>query len=329
MTVWEGVNKRASDLWAWLRAWARRPGRVVLSMFGGLLVGLGVAFVMPNSYTVSMSVMPEAETGGSQLRTLAGALGPLSGAAFQALGRGGETLTPEFIARAALSDTVLLAVARAREGLGDSAIYQALRRGGRSHSDSVMRAVKYLRRKIIMAEPDRRTPIVSIAVETRDSLLSTVIGQRLLEALDGVLIINRRTAVSSERQFLQERYDTARQDLRLAEDAMRGFLERNRSYEQSPALRFEYGRLERRITLAQEVFVTIARQLQVTEADEVRSTPVLNVLESPRPPTRADSRHAVLIAVACSCVVLAIALLVQLAGRIVTDSAPMQEARGK
>jgi uncharacterized protein involved in exopolysaccharide biosynthesis len=86
--------------------------------------------------------------------------------------------------------------------------------------------------------------------------------------------------------FIDERLRLASADLAAAEDAVRGFLQRNRQYQDSPSLQFEYTRLQRSLTVQQELFLDLRRQLDAAKIAEVNDLPVISVIEPAIAPKR-------------------------------------------
>ena len=80
------------------------------------------------------------------------------------------------------------------------------------------------------------------------------------------------------------------QELGVAEDSLRGFLERNRTYQSSPALSFEAARLQRRLDLRQQVYSSLAQAFEQARIDEVRNTPVITVVDTPEESVRLDGK---------------------------------------
>jgi uncharacterized protein involved in exopolysaccharide biosynthesis len=80
--------------------------------------------------------------------------------------------------------------------------------------------------------------------------------------------------------------EEAHRQLGVAEDSLRGFLERNRLIASSPGLQFERERLQRVTNLREEVLLTLQRGLESTRVQEVNETPVLTVIDRPAVPTR-------------------------------------------
>ena len=81
-----------------------------------------------------------------------------------------------------------------------------------------------------------------------------------------------------------------RRDLQEAENRLAGFLKVNRDYQNAPDLRFQYDRLNREVSIQQQLFVSLAQSFEQAKIDEVRDTPVISVVEAPEVPARPDSR---------------------------------------
>ena len=85
----------------------------------------------------------------------------------------------------------------------------------------------------------------------------------------------------------------AERALREAEDRLQGFLQRNRVIS-SPDLGFEHDRLQRQVTLRQQVYTSLVQNQEEARIREVRDTPVITVLENPRLPVVSEPRRSVL-----------------------------------
>ena len=78
---------------------------------------------------------------------------------------------------------------------------------------------------------------------------------------------------------------------------MQAFLQANRQWENSPDLTFQHDRLERDISLRQQVYTTLVQSFEQARITEVRDTPVITVLQAPFfPPGPDDARMLLVIA---------------------------------
>ena len=124
--------------------------------------------------------------------------------------------------------------------------------------------------------------------------MSAQIVQRLLDIVNTFNLESRQTQAQAERRFEEDRLAQARQELRDSEDRMQLFLQSNRDFQNSPQLQFEQGRLQRDLTVRQQVVLSLAQSYEQARIAEVRNTPVITVVEHPAPPVLPDPRRLLL-----------------------------------
>ena len=164
---------------------------------------------------------------------------------------------------------------------------------GRSEAGRLEGAVERLgRRMSVGTSPE--TGMVRLSVRTKWPELSVQIGHRLLELVNDFNLQTRQSQASAEREFVTHRLVEAQSDLTVAEEALQDFLQSNRRIENSPQLGFERERLQRVVTLRQEVVSSLAQALEQAKIEEVRNTPVITVVEEPYPPARPDRRRLIM-----------------------------------
>ena len=71
---------------------------------------------------------------------------------------------------------------------------------------------------------------------------------------------------------------------------MQDFMQANRQWDNSPDLQFQHDRLQRDITLRQQVYTTLVQSFEQARIAEVRDTPVITVLQEPFFPPPDDDR---------------------------------------
>jgi uncharacterized protein involved in exopolysaccharide biosynthesis len=134
-------------------------------------------------------------------------------------------------------------------------------------------------------------------VDERTSAIRVGLGapnpDQAAEALDSLLsltnqfaVTNLRTRARERREFVESQAMQARANLQVAEDSLRQFYERNRRLLDSPTLQFEDARLRRRVDLRQDLYLALSRELDQARIDEVRDTPILDVIDPPVAPSR-------------------------------------------
>ena len=166
---------------------------------------------------------------------------------------------------------------------------------GETRPIRVANAVTALRDRMNAAS-DPETGVVSLRVTTDRPTLSKQVADRVLDLVNVFNLERRRSQAQAEREFLEGRVDEARSDLASAEDSLESFLEGNRSFQNSPTLRFRYQDLQRQVDMEQQVYTSLMQNLQQARIEEVRSTPVITVVEPPRTPAKPEGANLILVA---------------------------------
>lgn len=143
----------------------------------------------------------------------------------------------------------------------------------------------------------RETGVVRLSVSTRWPEISSAIASRYLELLNHFNVATRQSRASAERRFTQARLREAEGDLRASEDRLKEFRRLNRRYEGAPALEAENDRLQRDVSIRQQVYSTLLQAYEQARIDEVRDTPVITIVEQPYLPVRPDRRGLLRLAI--------------------------------
>jgi len=147
-------------------------------------------------------------------------------------------------------------------------------------TEQEMAAVRVLEDNVT-ATASAEAGVVMLYVRAQEPALAVQINRRLLELVNDFNLRKRSSQARTEREFVQGRLEAARAELIDAETRLAGFLERNRTYETSPQLRFEADRLEREVRLHEEVVASLAQSYEQARIDEVRTTPLITVIDTP------------------------------------------------
>ncbi len=277
-------------------------------ILGAALV-LTVLFVVwrllpPRVYTSSITLQPQSRRAPGSLSSLATQLGVNVGTAdgAQALAFYADLARSETILTPVVEQPLLTSTGRPitlleyYEVVGDS-------RQLRSY-----RAVLHLRDDL-HATVNARTGVLQLGVTSRDAQLALSTVQRVVAALDTFNLQTRQSQARLERRFTENRVGEARQELRTAEDKMRQFISANRGPRTAPDLKFEEDGLVREIGVRQQVYTTLMQMYEQARLEEVRDTPVLNVVEPALRAAVPDSRHIALNAIVMFAIVTTVSLM--------------------
>ncbi len=272
--------------------------RIFRWMFvAGVIAGLMVFSRVP-VYTATTSFAPQGyDPGRAGVAGLAGQFGV-------SLGGGNQTLSPDFYAKLLTSRVILQPIAHDTmtvTELGNKRVtfldLYGITGGSPDFRDEG--GVKELRGMIGIVI-GKTTGIVEVSVASPWRSVSLSIATRLWKGLNEYNQRTRQSQAVSERKFVEGRLVIAKDELRGAEDRMEQFLRTNRDLGGSPELTIQRDRIQRDLTLKQQVFTSLTQAYEDARVREVRDTPVLAVVDEPFARTIPEPRgrlKAVLLAV--------------------------------
>lgn len=277
-----------------LAALARRWKLIVLLPLALAAVTVTSRLLSERQYAATSQFMPESPEQPARLAGLAAQLGISAGSSNSA-----ESL--EFYQFLLTSPDLLLQAAES--------VYRFTPAGGTVAVDTSLvdyygltadseferrRAIVRQLESLITVTLDRSAGLVTVETRALEPELAVQINQRLLELVGSFNLERRQTRARAEREFAAAQLERAQRDLESAERDLERFLEANRRYAESPSLRFEAGRLERRIAIQQEVYAALAQALEQARIEEVRNTPVISIISRPETSVRPVGRRTVL-----------------------------------
>ncbi len=146
-------------------------------------------------------------------------------------------------------------------------------------------------RKSVGVVTSTKTGTVELNVRMPAPDLAQQVAARMLDLLNEFNLQTRQSQARAERIFVQRRLEEVGGELRSAENALQSFLQANRQFQDSPQLAFQRERLQREVSLRQQLYASLSQAYEQSRIDEVRDTPVITVVESPVVPAEPDSRR--------------------------------------
>jgi len=123
-----------------------------------------------------------------------------------------------------------------------------------------------------------------LTIRATESLFARDLVQTLIEELDSYQRNYNRAKTSEAKKFIEERIIDTENELKIAEEALKVFRDRNRRIENSPSLLLEQQRLLREVSVLTGVFTTLKQQLETTKIEEVKDSDYVVVLDPPEAP---------------------------------------------
>jgi uncharacterized protein involved in exopolysaccharide biosynthesis len=201
---------------------------------------------------------------------------------------GGATTSPRFFADVLRSRAIMERVLQTRFAPpGDAAgsplpLLHILKSDGDNMADSLQNGTKELSKRV-QVQVDAETNILTLRVTTKDRDLSAAVANKLLGYLDEFNTETRQSKGREQRLFVEARLKAAAEELTAAELSLKDFYDRNRRWQQAPDLVFREGRLRRAVEVKQEIYLTLAREFEKAQIDEVNDTPGLTVIDAAVP----------------------------------------------
>lgn len=280
---WEVI--RASWAGPYLREVLAKWRTVLAFAIVAGIAGAGASLLLPNIYVARASLIADAPARNALPAGLAQVAGQLG-----FLGNEGSR-APEFYKDLMRSRRVLTGLAMAElHDPNSGTLVPAFHVFSNGRIDSLTpRKTEQLLRilgKRLQTTVDARTGVIRVALGGPTAPQAAEALDSLLAMTNQVAVLSLRSRAGARRQFAEVQVVQARANLDQAEDSLRRFYERNRRIADSPSLQFEEARLRRRVDLRQEIYLVLSRELEQARLDEVRDTPILNVIDPPVPPAR-------------------------------------------
>ncbi len=279
------------SLWVLASVLVRRRRLILALALVGAALGLTLGLLSTRVYTSTAVFIPEgSDASPSGLAAAASQLGiriASSGVAW------GPPLYVELLrSRALLEPIALDTVAVAEQGGRRIAIMDLFGIKAPTPAQRIDLAVRVLAAKIAASE-ERTLGAVRVGVTTQWPSVSLALADRLVSGVNEFNSKTRKSQAAAERQFVEGQVVEADAALRLAEDRLEEFLQRNRTIAGSPQLAFERDRLQRDVIRRQQLQTSWMQSREEARIREVRDIPVITVLEKPQIPIISQPRNSI------------------------------------
>jgi uncharacterized protein involved in exopolysaccharide biosynthesis len=154
-------------------------------------------------------------------------------------------------------------------------------------------AVRQLRGDVV-ASVNRQSGVIQLTVSALNPSRAEQIAQRLFDIVTEFNLGARQHRAEEEARFVGGQLERARGQLLAAETQLQNFLTRNRVFQNSPELMFQHDRLERNVSMRQEVYTSLLAAHEQSRIDALRDTPLLTVIDQPAGSAQPQARGTVL-----------------------------------
>jgi uncharacterized protein involved in exopolysaccharide biosynthesis len=297
---------RPTGIGVYVAALRARPGLVVGLPMLFSLVALGIAIPRPRFYEARAAFIA------SEPQSMSGSIGALSSVASQlgmpalsAVASSSASGSAQFYGDLLNSTAIARNVITTTYDAGAPGDYggrpfrgnllEYFKTKGKTQADREVAAMRQLARSVLVVTVDRPTGIVRLRVKTKNRQLSALVARRLLDLVNDFNLRRRQTQAGAEREFTLKRAQASLDSLRVAEAALADFRATKIDFSRSPRIATREAELQRRVSLAQQIYTTVAQRYELANIEAVRNTPVVTVIDSPEGLVEARPRHTVAI----------------------------------
>ncbi len=250
---------------------------IALCMFGVMFLTAGITLLIPNKYVSTATILPSGGTDKmADLKSLAG----LSGLVSQ--DESGSELYPVILSSHTIRDAVL------------STDYAFVDDDQKRHltlpeyfdqedPDELRRALG----DITTVSHDKKTGVISLAVETEYPAFSQAILKAYLGELETFNLHKRRSQAGERAKYLERELTQCKADLQRAEDSLAIFQASNRDWmaTSDPELAVLIARLQRDVQTRNQTYLYLLQEFEVAKLDARKDVPVVRILDQPTLPT--------------------------------------------
>ncbi len=148
----------------------------------------------------------------------------------------------------------------------------------------------------ISVKTDEETMLTTISALMPEPELSADVTNYIVFLIEDYITNEQKMQTRENLKYINERLDSVKAELLMAEEELKAFRERNRNIGLSPQLQTEQMRLQRKLTIKQEVYLLLQKELEMTKIELVKETPVVNIVDNAEPPAlRAKPKRTLIV----------------------------------
>jgi len=286
---------------------------LVLALYAAIIVK--VFYYTDKEYTAQVSLIPSAANFSqglsSQLGAIAGLAGlnfPLASGQSQEMYRG--ILSSRQVLEMVLFDTFAV---MSNPQLDTAILVRNLKIKAVNASDSLEKALKKMRNKVINIEINPDNDILTMQVTLYDPLMAAAVANQMVAILDSIVKTQVQKEYREQLLYLNNRISETEVNLKKAENNLQTFLERSRNLK-DPRSQVEEIRHRREIELQTAIYTELQKQKEIFILQNMVNISPVKVLDKAVPPFKKSRPKRALLLISLG--LLAIFIQVGLNGSI-------------
>ncbi|MGD9707967.1 MAG: GNVR domain-containing protein [Candidatus Delongbacteria bacterium] len=134
-------------------------------------------------------------------------------------------------------------------------------------------------RNRIDVNANKQTGLITVSVMMEQPKLARDIANFISVFVANWVNDTQKESIRKNLEFINERAAVLGAELQDAENELKKFRETNRNILNSPDLQLELQRLQRQVTIKQEVYLTMIKQREINQIEENKSADVIRILD--------------------------------------------------
>lgn len=154
-------------------------------------------------------------------------------------------------------------------------------------------AINRFSEQILIQEEESGLIVISVLMEEPQLAADIVnfISNYIKEYVGNIMLAYS----STHREFIEERLLYSKKELSSSEEELKEFSEKNPFAVDTPELQLQRGRLLRNMEVNQQVYITLRQQYEMARINELKETPVINILDFGEPASEQAKPQKILI----------------------------------
>lgn len=257
--------------------------KVFIAIFLTIIIGSLVKVLLtPSSYVAITTVLPGKSAEQSPLRSLAAA-GLAMGFSVPTGGYYSSLYEPILTSRGIITNVLMTKFTSPKTGK-KLPLINILDIDLETHEERLSLGYLTFQRGMLSVSVDKISRITTIKIESESPKLSSDIAEALVKELDAFIRETNIEKAKENKVFINDRLDETLILLQDAEQELKKFRETNKRIEKSPDLQLQQGRLLREVRIQEELYLTLKKELEIAKIEEVKSIPMVKVLDRAVPP---------------------------------------------
>ncbi|MEZ5066080.1 MAG: Wzz/FepE/Etk N-terminal domain-containing protein [bacterium] len=284
------------DLLEYARICLARRRIIYRTVAASIVVALAVAIFTKPVWKSEAKILPtesEMDGGGFSLAAAASRFGLAMPSASSRM----SSLYPQILSSHSIVTRVLDREFDSKRA-GHAKLYDILKIEGSTPSEREVWGRTKMLDDVLKVDQSIETGVTTMKVFAPESRLAADVAGAFIEELERFLSELRQQEGSRDREFIEARLQEEKEQVAVFEKDLADFRERNKKIDNSPKLLMEQERLLRQLRIQEEVYIELRRQLEIAQIEEVKSAPLVQVLDPPVAPIfRERPRRAMIMVV--------------------------------